>query len=345
MRKLSSTIFLLCLSCSVVSAKLSPLPSWSDEDKVKLKSGDIVVGRALLTKNGLKNKTEIEPKVAEVLIELVEEKPSLVEDLKLAADSVISGIHLERYFSERPETGLVDPQQLLSMQERADLRHALEQHGQESDVPIFVYLFDTEQKLSEEYSPREVYNSLFMENKEPIVMVYYFVGAPHRAKFLLAGGAGDAVPAWQVRELLWNAAHKAKEKSAAFDQLDDFVGQLSMRLFWVEEIIRELTDVVPDLKPKVAEKKTDARAEKVLGFWEDTAKGYMPKVLVTVFAVGMTLLIIWFLIRRRRYIFPDSASSSRLGGVVGGSFGGILSYRDQYIPPSDQKSRFEKDFF
>lgn len=342
-----STIIFFAGIQVAAAVKLPPLPVWNEEDKQLIKKGEMVVGLALLTKEGLAKKgaEEVTPEPAELIIEAVEEKPQLEGSESLAQDSVIEGEMLEKYFGAQPEAHLVDPQSLLSMQERADMQHALQVHSEESEVPIVVYLFDSAQKLGEEYSPKAVYDSIYAANEKPLVMVYYFLEAPQRSKFLLAGGAADGVPTWQVRELLWNAAHKAKEKSVAFDQLDDFVGQLSMRLFWIEEIIHELAEVEPVVVEKDEPKVKASKAENVLGFWENTVKYYLPLLLSIIGAVVALLLGGVFFVLRRRYHFPELTSSPRLGGKIGGSFGGVLSYRVAHIPPSEQKGQFNKDFF
>lgn len=328
------------------AAPVAGLPRWSEADQVKLKAGEIVVGQALLTEAGLDSQEDV-PKAAEVLIEAVEEKPSLFEDQKLARDSAVSGVHLQRYFGTRPEESLIDPQELLSMQERADLQHALDLHSQESEVALFVYIFDADQNLPSQYDVRSVYEDLFADNAEPIVVVYYFLEAPLRSRLLLAGGAGDSIPEWQVRELLWNTASKAQQKSAAFDQLEDFVGQLSMRMFWIEETLRELAEQeiyvveVDAVKGKVA----DARSEKMKEIWEGAAQGYVFQAVWCVAGGLVACFLCVVFVCRRRYVFPDAASPARLGGAVGGSFGGVLSYRDPHLPPSDQKHQVDVEFF
>ena len=66
----------MCTMLSVQAVKLPALPSWSAEDKVKMSEGDLVVGVALLTVDGLKRADE-KPAVksVEVIIEAVDEKP------------------------------------------------------------------------------------------------------------------------------------------------------------------------------------------------------------------------------------------------------------------------------
>ncbi|MEO1856468.1 MAG: hypothetical protein ABGY95_03750, partial [Rubritalea sp.] len=181
-------------------------------------------------------------------------------------------------------------------------------------------------------------------SKEPLVIVYYYIGVPERANFLLAGGVSDRVPSWQVKELLWNAAHKAREKSDVFDQLDGFVGQLSMRLFWVEEILREL--IVTTVNPTFDKKELpNGKADKLVGMLDFAARvkftqrlGWLICGVLLVGAAGLLGL-------KRKLYFPENPSPSRLGGDVGAKSGGVLSYRNRHQPPSAQREQLGKDFF
>ncbi|PQJ27805.1 hypothetical protein BSZ32_04360 [Rubritalea profundi] len=329
-----------------MAAKLPPLPVWNDLDKTRIKEGEMVVGMALLTAAGPKKEddTPEREQEVEVIIEAVDAKPSLDLHKRLEENSNISGVHLEHYFGKKPEGYLVDPQQILSMQERIDFKYALDLHMEESELPIYVYLFDAAQKVPEGYLPQKVYDTVFKENKDPIVIVYYYIGAPERSDFLLAGGVSDRVPEWQVKELLWNAAHKAREKSDVFDQLDGFVGQLSMRLFWVEEILREMivesvTSIVGQQSP------SNSKTDKLVGMLDSAAEVEVPPLVYWV--AGGVLLVgiagVWFL--RRKLYFPECPSPCRIGGEVGAKSGGVLSYRNRHKPPSMQREQLGKDFF
>lgn len=333
-----------CILLSTVSvlAKLPPLPLWDVADKERLSKGEIVVGIGLLTDQ--LEKQEQKPAV-EVIIEAVQAKPELPGMETLSDEAVISDSYLEKYFRGRPEGALVDPQHLLSMQEREDMKYALAQHEKESDIPIYVYLFDGKQKLPDGYTPQEVYEESFTENTEPVVLVYYYMGAPGRSDFLLAGGVSGEVPEWQVRELLWNSAHKAGEKSDAFDQLSGFVGPLSMRLFWVEEILNELRhQVVAPVEVSEKQDKTNRKVEKLKGTWETVFAPHVMKILLGGVLATLVLVGVFLLVVMRKYRFPETPSPARLGGRVGGRSGGILRYRDARVPPSMQRKQFGKDF-
>ncbi len=347
LEKLSIALWvLIVLNCTVDAAKLPPLPKWNAEDREKIKEGKLIVGVALLTKDGLKKKEETkEVQKVEVIIEAAAEKPSLDTHDNLEEDSEISGDHLEHYFAKRPESSLVDPQQLLSMQERADLQYVLELHSSESDLPIYVYLFDKAQKVPEAYFPEKVYQQTYTGNEVPLVIVYYYIGAPERSDFLLAGGASDQVPDWQVRELLWNAAHKAREKFDVFDQLEGFVGQLSMRLFWIEEILRELIVVIPAVEEVLEPVKKSSKPQQIIKIVDEAMTPELSKALLFTILGSVMALVAGICFMQRKLHFPKNPTPPRMGGARGAKSGGILSYSNPRVSPSMQREQFEKNFF
>ncbi|SHK34089.1 hypothetical protein SAMN02745181_3648 [Rubritalea squalenifaciens DSM 18772] len=342
---------------SLLAAKsnLPPLPTWNEEDLQKLKKGELVPGQALLTEKGIPKKEEAEKsedpkdvlpdKAAEKLeIKPVPEKPE-IDPIPLPDHrSELPEKLLARYFSSKPDSNLIDPQRLLSMQERADLSYALEMHTHESPVPIYLYLFDNQQKFPDAYEPDQIYQQFFREDGKPVVLVYYFIGQPERSRFYLAGGASEVVPDWRKRELLSNAKHTAREKSEVFSQLEDFVGQLSMRLFWVEQIMaKAVLPVIEDELPvDPAEQKAVGALDKLASFWYDTLA---PKLMAMLGAVlGLSLLcgLWWIYQSTRRYHFAELPVKKRLSGNRGANCGGIVHYKDPNQPPSAQKEQFDE---
>ena len=341
-----STLLVLFLSAQVLfAAKLPPLPSWSAEDKARLEAGEIVVGSALLEKEFTMPDRDQAIAGVEVVIEAVEELPQQAGFEALGENSVIGGLHLLKYFGESPGGYLIDPQRLLSMQERQDFLYGLKVHAEVSKVPVYFYLFDKKQRVPEGYQPEQIYQRLFEDKSKPVVIVYYYMGAPMRTQSALVGGQSEQVPEWHVRELLWNSADKAKEKSDVFDQLDALLGQVSMRLFWVEELLNELVVQLDGIAKKNEAVKQPAKARgRLAGLFKGGAK-FQPEWLVIGFASLSALLggVLWWC--RRTYVFPDTPSPARLGGERGGVCGGVLRFSDSQQPPSEQEKRFREDFF
>jgi len=332
---------------SVGAVDLEPLPVWRDEDLVLLKKGELKPGLALLTKDGLKKKDEekpadpkdkLEEKVEEKIV-LVPEKPG-IDLIPLPDDrSEISRRLLEVYFDEDPKDGLNDPQGLLSMQERMDIQYAIDTHEEVSPVPIYLFVFDEFQMVPEGYGPEEMFEKHFDGSEVPRMIVYYYMGAPERTGFYLGGGASEEVPEWQMRELLSNAAYAAREKSDVFAQLDDFMGQLSMRLFWIEQLMDRVN---AGAEVMGAEAVRQEKGEGVVG--GVVRNLILPKLLAlggTLVAFGLLLWgYVWFK-GRKRYAFPEVGDIGRLGGERGASFGGVLSFRNSSEPPSDQRRQFK----
>lgn len=344
----------------VTHAALPPLPVWSEEDQVKLKKGEIVAGRALLTTEGeprsKDDETDLPPEEnTERAVEVPEPivpvpaRPDL-DPIPLSDDRTeIPKKLLERYFNTTPEPGLIDPQHLLSMQESEDTRFAFREHSEQSPLPIYFYIFDQHQIVPEAYSPQFVYDRLFGASGDPVVIIYYFMGAPSRSQFFLGGQAGGEIPEWQLKELLVNASHTAGEKSEVFDQLDDFVGQLSMRLFWVEKMIEEFmrkNDAAILIDKPVDEAKEDQG--KLLGLLSGLGASIAPYFVVLMLGLAVSagcvaMIVFWWL--GRRYEFPvNVGSKARFGASRGAYSGGVLSFRSMEQPPSAQMAQFENDF-
>ncbi|WP_018970565.1 hypothetical protein [Rubritalea marina] len=331
---------------SALAAKLPALPEWSEEDKQRLEAGELIVGGALLADEFVipEREQNVTPSV-EVVIEAVEEKPQEPGFEVLDQNSTIFGRHLLNYFGEQASSHLVDPQQLLSMQERQDFLYALKVHADVAKVPVYVYLFDEEQRVPEGYHPEQNFKRVFKSVEKPILIVYYYMGAPMRSQLALVGGQSSEVPDWHMRELLWNSSDKAKEKSDVFDQLDAFLGQVSMRLFWVEELLDEL--VVENRSPlEVAEEANTSEVGSSKLYQNLIAKVNLSveqlMLSLSVFILILTSFLWWW---KRRYIFPDTPSPRRLGAKNGGTCGGVLAFRDAHESPSEQGKRFDKDFF
>jgi len=338
------------VSVSFVGAKveLEPLPEWNPEDLKLLKQGKLVPGQALLTKGGLKREGEekpadpkdVLPERKEVTIVPVPERPE-INPLPIPDDrSEVSRRLLDVYFGEDPKVGVNDPQMLLSMQERMDLNYAVQEHEKESPVPIYLFVFDELQMVPEDFKPNVVFERYLDGGEKVSIIVYYYLGAPERTQYYLGGGASAKVPEWQMRELLSKATHAAREKSDLFAQLDDFVGQLSMRLFWVEQIMGDSLN--PDFVE--VEKKRGVRSDE-----ESVARGILNQLilpkLVQLIILGFGLMglgVVYFKWRGgKRYRFPEPDLKRRLGASRGAIHGGVLSYKDQHLPPSEQREQFK----
>jgi len=337
----------------VLELPVSELPVWGEEERELLQKGEIIPGRALLTKEGVpaellidswrEEREQVEP-LPEVP-SVIEPTPELPDPQHLLDDRVnLTADILMQYFDRRPEHFLIDTQELLSRQEWRDINYTLERHQNVSPISVYVYIFGKEQKVPEAYWPEIVFEENFMGTEESCAIVYYHFGAPERSRFYLGGGGLADIELWKKKEILSNSRMKARDKSAAFSQLEDFIGQISMRLYWIEE------DYKRKEKERLAaiEDHVTVEAERSPGFldyleqWLPFMEGVYPKI-----AAGGTLISLcgvgWILwIKNRKFVFPEVESKPRLGGMNGAGFGGVLSFKDPLVPPSAQREQFEE---
>lgn len=338
------------------SQALAELPRWSEEELELLEKGLIIPGQALLTKEGIPRELlddpsdTTEPEETDAPKELNDQPtevvpaPELPDPEPLSDDRVnMTEEMLARYFEQLPRELLIDAQKILTQQEWRDVHYALEKHREVSPLPIYFYVFGHDQKIPENYWPKNVFEEHFSTVGEPRVIVYYHFGAPERTRLHMGNGFLDTVELWKKKEILANSRMKARDKSAGLSQLLDFVDQLSMRLYWIEEELelktrRERAEQEElEVQRKQAEPTLMDHIEKWLPFME----GVFPKIGLggaVIVLLGISR-IVW--VRKRRFVFPEIETEPRLGGQNGAGFGGVLSFKDPLKPPSAQREQFE----
>ncbi len=321
----------------VVRSQLPALPVWSPSDYEKVKSGEIVAGENFFNPLPVDPDATIEPPVAD-LPEPVEEPQEPEKD-----ETTISPEDLAAYFAEIPsnergEQGfLTDPQELLSRQEFRDRQSFLDYHSSESNIDIFVYLFDDRQEFPADISIGTVYEDLFSIHG-PVALVFYHLGAPDRSQLFMSPEISAVISQDQQDRTLRAAIVEALEKSDAAYQLDNFLVELSTRLYWVE---RELSLVAVSNEIQGVEQK-DGEVE-VKGASEAES---LRLVIRATLLLGSIAFIgfagwagwIWWQ-NRRRYRFPEVESSELLGAPHAAGVGAVLSFGNSQLSPSKQRDQ------
>lgn len=261
----------------------------------------------------------------------------------------VPGEFLERYFARRPSSYLVDPQDLLTEPERKEREDFLRYHSGDSQIDLFVLLFDRGQRLPGDIRVEELGERFFGDEK-PSLLVLYFLGEPGQAVLEFSPDLRDRVNSHQGRRLLENAARRAAEVSSPVSQLDKFCVQVSIQLFMIEQSIglgdRELAenpargDVSDDIGGSGREVPDDERspgaefakaADEAWNSW-----GLPAAVFAGALVSGwLARLIIG---RRRRYRFPEFEVSPRLGCDHAAGVGAHISFGTATRSPSEQKS-------
>lgn len=321
----------------VVHSQLPSLPVWSPSDYEKVKNGEIVAGENFFSPLPIDPDATIEPLVAD-LPEPVEEPDE--EDQE---ETIIPSEDMAAYFKEVPrnERGetdfLSDPQELLSQQEFRDRQSFLDYHSSESNIEIFVYLFDDRQEFPADTNIETVYQDLFAMHG-PVALVFYHLGAPDRSQLFMSPEIRAVISQDQQDRTLRAAIAEAFEKSDVGYQLDNFLVEISTRLYWVE---RELSLVTVSSEVQRSEKGDGAVS--VEGASEEES---LRLVIKTIALLGSITFIgfsgwagwIWWQ-HRRKYRFPEVESSSLLGAPHAAGVGAVLSFSSSDLPPSKQRDQ------
>ena len=322
---------------ALVRAQLPALPVWSPSDYEKVKSGEIVAGENFFNPLPVDPDATIEPPVVDL------PEPAEEPEEELEVDTTMSREDLAAYFREIPrnergeEDFLTDPQELLSRQEFRDRQSFLDYHSSESNIDIFVYLFDDRQEFPADTRIETVYEDLFVMHG-PVALVFYHLGTPDRSQLFMSPEISAVISQDQQDRTLRAAIIEALEKSDAAYQLDNFLVELSTRLYWVE---RELSLVAVSNEIQGSE-----QGDGGVGIEGASEAESLRLVIRTTILLGSIAVIgfagwagwIWWQ-HRRRYRFPEVESSELLGAPHAAGVGAVLSFSNSHLSPSKQRDQ------
>ena len=314
------------------------LPAWTGNEKKELEAAGWVAGGLLLTNDPVPD----DPK-PEVAVELKVEQPTAEEISQDSARSPeIPEKFLPAYFAERPKTFLVDPQGLLSPAVYRDRLSFLNYNASDSSIDLFVYVIGGDQEIPSEVREEEMIERFFSEGR-PAVVVYYYLGAPHRSVVYLSPSITDAVSAAEQRRALASSVMQAFEKTNPSDQIEAFLVQMSIRIYQMERMLgvaRVSGDplLLPDKAVAAAAGKELAKSAKL-----EWARGIAMKFAMPAGVALASLLAAFavnFLLKRRaRYHFPDFDVEPRLGGAHAAGVGAVISFASAAVPPASQRDQ------
>jgi len=335
----SSSVFHILAIALTQEVVGQSLPEWSPEDRVRLKKGELIAGAGLLIDNPPANdlaQPAPDPST-----------PSLPEEISEPPydPELIPAEFLDDYFSKAPSSYLIDPQQLLSGQEAIDREGFLEYHAEDSEVDIRLYLFDAQQIIPTQYTLQELAEKHYSKSRLTAV-VFCFLGDPSRNRLALSGNEADSLETLEVRKMLEGSLVKAMEKSDASAQVEAFVVQLSIKLYWLEQTMADAQ--AQKLAKAVAEKQIDSAESNgdesgssagVLG----EMRPYLLYIVVGVIGVCLVLLAsggIFFIWKKnRRYHFPVLDLPRRLGADYAAGVGAVIAFHNKYGSPATQRDQ------
>ena len=342
--KMSLFRWLLLLLLLSDSAHAESLPQWSDEDRARLLRGEIIAGTDILVEDEAVMASLNLGSDSEVLRALPPE-PEPEYDAKMVPSEF-----LPLYFTSS-ESYLIDPQQLLSNQEALDRLGFLKYHADDSELKIRMYLFDSEQNLPASYTIEKLCEDHYAD--APLTaIVFCFLGNPERSQLAFAGqGAADVV-ALDRRKMLESAMIKSMEKSDPAMQLESFIVQLSISLYWLEAQRAETLAAL-------AAEGSRALAGKA---WTSGNGAGKAEVVTAIDAGGLSVLkshMYWIILgflgllcvtaacvfgwlmwrRSRRYHFPVVETPERLGANYAAGVGAVIAFHKKLGSPSSQRNQ------
>lgn len=321
-------IYLLLFLCFLEGTLGADLPQWNAEDIKRFSKGGSRVDSLLLSRPDvsafLGNMTALEPDILEPPVEEAADDPySFPRD------------KIEATFATPPSAYLRDAQNLLGMQERDDLMGFLAYHAKEAQMPIYLYIFDGLQEVPERYSLHTIAQNYFFREQHCAV-VFYFVGNPARAQLIFSGTKEPRISLKKTIDVLQICKAQALEKSEFHDQLEGFLIELSVRIYWMEKNVKDTQK--KEKMPFLFFKKP--HQVPLSAYWEKRTVCLWCGVLI-----GMCLLtcllfaLLWWQRNKPRKLLLVSMKK-RLGLDYGASSSLLLSFGDPHRPPEAQRESF-----
>lgn len=313
------------------------LPAWVGKERAELEAAGWVPGAILLTDDPVPDEPE---KPAAAPLEVEQPKPEeIAEDLKLSPE--IPEKFLPAYFAERPKNFLIDPQGLLSPSDYRDRLGFLNYHASDSSIDLFVYVMGGDQTIPSAVREEELIERFFSEGR-PAVVVYYYLGAPQRSVVYLSPSITDSVSAAEQRRALESSVMQAFQKVEPSEQIEKFLVQMSIRIYWMERMLSGETvssDTLPLTGPVAASNsRIRAKSGKFLMLQDLARRAAVPTALVLCILLTAFGFNHWLRLRAR-YRFPEFNVEPRLGGAHAAGVGAVISFASAAVPPASQRDQ------
>lgn len=320
------------------SAQVEPgLPIWGEGERKQLESEGWVAGALLLTDDPI---PEVPEKAAEAPLDVAQPTAEEIAETE-APSSDIPEKFLPAYFGERPAGFLADPQGLLGQVDAKNRLNFLNYHAGDSSIDLFVYLFKGDQSIPGEVREEELVERFYSEGR-PAVVVFYYMGAPQKSVMYLSPSLTDVVsPAEQKRALESSVMQAFKDVDPA-GQLESFLIQMSIRIYWMERMMGGGEVPVDEALLTVRPPKPQKTKPSILTKMQLLLEPAKPLVFPLAAGFGMiavALVSSSILRRRARYRFPDFEVEPRLGGSHAAGIGAVISFASAAVPPASQRDQ------
>lgn len=329
-----------CLVAGAPLGAVEPrLPSWSDGEKAELEKDGWVAGGLLLTDEPVPDGTETKEEAPP--LDVAQPTAEEIAEAEIPPDEIPEK-YWPAYFDQRPESFLVDPQGLLSQVDYRDRLGFLNYHAGDSSIDLFVYVFKGEQDIPGEVREEELMERFFSGGR-PAAVVFYYLGAPQRSVLYLSPSLTDAVSAAEQRRALESSVMQAFEKVDPAAQIEAFLVQMSIRLYWMERIIGggapEVVESAPSVGAVVAAEEGKQSKTGKFRPWLERGKALALPVGGVVGLLVAVLAAIAFVRHRAKHVFPEFDVEPRLGGSHAAGVGAVISFASAAVPPALQRDQ------
>ncbi|MDE0860986.1 MAG: hypothetical protein OSA93_12565 [Akkermansiaceae bacterium] len=330
------TLF-VCLSLNAEEEQLV-MPQWSDEEMEDLEGGALVPGSSLMGSLALErlfagNREPIE--FEEELMNIPGE-PHPEDEWPTTIDES----YFQVYFRQPPGNYLIDPQNILTPQEKRDREGFLAYHARDSSINIYLYLFDAKQELPEGETAERVMSEHYGESGHSVV-VFYFLGIPERTQIVMSPMITETIELEMRKNALIRSVEEALDRSEAVAQIESFSIQLSIRLYWLEKELGHLevreASVLHPLGVEASEEVGDEAMS-----WNSLSNS--PRVRLIGGGIGILIVTVasalfgkWLVDRKRIYVFPESEGNLLLEAPHAAGVGAVIAYTSATFPPSVQR--------
>ena len=257
-----------------------------------------------------------------------------VEELEQADDAVrpdvgVPDFDVRPIFADAPEDFLVDAGELLSPEVAAERLEFLRHHAEDSVIALYVYVLDPTWRVPVDVDPGRFFSGM------DAAVVFYTMGEPPLAGLYLPAHLAEQISDAEQRRALQSSVMQAVAKVDAEEQLEAFLVQMSIRLYWME---RMMADTVPMVEtPEIPPPPMDAAAETESPEFP-APDAWWPWIAVGVFMIASPIAW-WALHMRARFRFPEIAVEPRLGGRHAAGVGAVISYLSPNVPPARQRDQ------
>lgn len=330
------------LALSPTSAAEPSLPPWTESERSGVETDDWLAGSLLLTQESLPDEANDEPVPAMDL-----PLPSAEEIAEPATPTTeIPEKFWSDYDEARPQSFLVDPQGILSPVDSRERLGFLNYHAGDSSIDLFVYMFAADQEIPGELRDEEWAERFFSVGR-PAALVYYYMGAPQRSVLYLSPSLMDIVSPAEQRRALESSIMQAVEKIEPAAQIEAFLVQMSIRIYWMERMLSGNPDATEETAapaPTAATpaKKPDTISRKFAPLIQSATPFILPASLLLTALVLAITLVAWMK-RRAHYEFPNFKVEPRLGGNHAAGVGAVISFASAALPPASQRDQVSDD--